>query len=155
MVPPNRRLRLAVALAAGITSLLCLGGVGVIVVLYDEQTKINRSSPAVSALEYLIAVFVQRDPARASLWTCEGAQLAGAQHLLDEITRREDALDTTFIINVENNVVSSTSATSAQVRSEIRRSAKIDGIRQSTFDAVQLVLEDRDGWRVCAVTRVP
>jgi hypothetical protein len=147
-------LRLVLAVVGGLLTLLCLGGVGIFISLYDDATKIDRGSPEVVASEYLSALLVRRDAAQAQLLVCEGAQLTGAQDLLDEIVRREQALGTGFSINIENIVVDRTSDTSAQVEAGVRRSAQIDGIRQSVVDVVRLAVEDREGWRVCAATRV-
>src|SRR5690349_16121927 len=43
----SRRSRLFLALGAGIMALLCLGGVGVIVAIYDSATEVKRSDPSV------------------------------------------------------------------------------------------------------------
>lgn len=154
MVPRNRRLRLVLALVAGLLALLCVGGVAVFVSLYDKTTKIDRGSPEVAANDYLTALLVLRDRQRARLSSCDGAQLAGTEDLLEEITRREQALDTGFSVNVENIIVEVGSGNSAEVKADIRRSAEIDGVRQSLVDTVELTVENREGWRVCAATKV-
>ncbi len=148
------RRRLVLVLVAGVVALLCLGGAGVVFVLYDQETRIDRGSPEVAANDYLTALLVQRDRQRAALSACNGAQLAGTESLLAEITRREDALDTGFSVNVENLVVAARTDTSAQVAADIRRSAQIDGVRQSVVDRVRLDVRDQDGWRVCGASKV-
>ncbi|MDT5031284.1 MAG: hypothetical protein QOC94_1455, partial [Actinoplanes sp.] len=59
--PRNRRLRLWLAMGLGIVVLLCLGGVGVAISLYDGATKIQRSEPDAVADSFLRAYLVNRD----------------------------------------------------------------------------------------------
>ncbi|MFG1605831.1 hypothetical protein [Actinoplanes sp. NPDC049265] len=76
-------------MAAGILSLLCLGGVGVFVSLYDRATKIDRSEPDVVTDSFLIAFLVDRDDKQSSLFTCEKPDLRAVAALRSEILRRE------------------------------------------------------------------
>ena len=76
----NRRLRLFLALGAGIVALLCLGGVGVFISLYDEATEIRRTAPDAVVDGYLRAYLVNRNEDETKLYTCAaGGDFAAIQ----------------------------------------------------------------------------
>src|SRR5688572_29610355 len=64
------RLRAVLAVLGGMVALLCLGGVGLAFVLYNEETKPDRGSPNVTADSYLRALLVERDGVRADVFAC-------------------------------------------------------------------------------------
>ncbi|HTF12102.1 MAG TPA: hypothetical protein VK659_28420 [Asanoa sp.] len=69
VVRSARPLRLILMVIAGVLTLLCLGGVGVGINLYDEATAIDRENPDVVVSSYLRAYLVDRDDAAAKLYT--------------------------------------------------------------------------------------
>jgi hypothetical protein len=154
VVPRERRLRLLLAVATGVVALLCLGGVGIGVTLYDRVTKIDRGSPDAAAAQYLTALLVRRDSQRASLLTCPNADVSQARALLDEMTRRERDLNVGISVNIENLVVSQRTDATAHVSADVRRSATVDGVGQSLVDRLLMTVRDQGGWRVCSVTVV-
>ena len=84
-----RRGRLVLAVLGGMVALLCLGGLGVGLVLYDQATEPDRSAPDVVVDNYLRALLVDRNDAQAALYACEDSRrwLASLQALRDEIDR--------------------------------------------------------------------
>ena len=59
-------MRLVLTVVAGVIALLCLGGLGVGVTLYDTATAINREDPDVVVSSYLRAEMLDRDDAKAA-----------------------------------------------------------------------------------------
>ena len=70
-------------------ALLCLGVVGVVVSLYDDATKIDRSEPDVVTDSFLIAYLVNRDDKAAQLFTCKNPDLANISALREQLVARE------------------------------------------------------------------
>jgi hypothetical protein len=136
-------------MAAGILALLCLGGVGVGISLYDEATEIDRSHPAAVVDSFLGAYLVNRDDNEAKLYQCESdgdfAELARYRN--DIITREKQ-----FTVGIRVSWSSLTVATSESegtVTTDIIKTAS-DSARLSNTWRFGVVNED--GWRVCSAT---
>ncbi|MEV0215621.1 hypothetical protein [Micromonospora sp. NPDC050695] len=138
---------------AGVLALLAVGAGLTGYVLYDRASSPDRSSPDVAVVSYLQAALVSRDPNRAKLYTCDGS-VPALDDFGTQISRREQELGVSFSINIENVAVSDVGARDASVSAVIRRSASIDGIQQSLADTWRFDVKEREGWRVCAATRV-
>ncbi|MET8257659.1 hypothetical protein [Micromonospora sp. NPDC005205] len=134
-------------------ALLCLGGIATAVVWYNRASTPDRSTPDVAVINYLQATLVSRDPNRAGLFTCEGA-VPSVDEFAADVAGRERELGVSFSINIEDVAVTETAGADATVVAVIRRSAAIDGIYQSLADTWQFDLNNRDGWRVCAGSRI-
>ncbi|MFE9916077.1 hypothetical protein ACFYPG_13070 [Micromonospora sp. NPDC005553] len=134
-------------------ALLCLGGIATAVVWYNRASTPDRSTPDVAVINYLQATLVSRDPNRAGLFTCEGA-VPSVDEFAADVAGRERELGVSFSINIEDVAVTETAGADATVVAVIRRSAAIDGIHQSLADTWQFDLNNRDGWRVCAGSRI-
>ncbi|MEU7973720.1 hypothetical protein AB0B48_16950 [Micromonospora sp. NPDC049089] len=134
-------------------ALLCLGGIATAVVWYNRASTPDRSTPDVAVINYLQATLVSRDPNRAGLFTCEGA-VPSVDEFAADVAGRERDLGVSFSINIEDVAVTETAGADATVVAVIRRSAAIDGIHQSLADTWQFDLNNRDGWRVCAGSRI-
>ncbi|WP_106127502.1 hypothetical protein [Pseudosporangium ferrugineum] len=153
--PRNRRARLFLALAAGILSLLCLGGIGVIISLYDEATEIKRTSPDVVVSSYLRAYLINRDDQQASLFTCKsGANLAQVSNLRDELVAREKEFDVSVSVNWGALAVAANgSSRSVTTELTIVGSANGQPVSQRT-EPWRFELIEEDGWRVCGAAKV-
>ncbi|MDG9673316.1 hypothetical protein QCZ28_04775 [Micromonospora sp. DH14] len=151
--PPRRRMRTVLTVAAGVLALLCLGGIATAYVWYDRASTPDRSTPDVTVINYLQATLVSRDSNRAKLFTCDGA-VSSVDEFAVDVARREQELGVSFSINIEDVAVVEAAAAEASVIAVIRRSAAIDGIHQSLTDTWRFDLQDREGWRVCAGSRV-
>lgn len=151
--PPRRRMRTVLTVVAGVLALLCVGGVATALVWYNRASTPDRSTPDVAVINYLQATLVSGDPNRAKLFTCDGA-VPLVDEFAADVVSREQELGVSFSINIEDVVVTETVGTDATVIAVIRRSAAIDGIHQSLADRWQFDLSNRDGWRVCAGSRI-
>lgn len=148
--PRNRRLRLWIALGAGVLALLCLGGVGVAVLLYDEETKIERAEPGAVADSFLRAYLVNRDEKEMSLFTCKsGGDFADLEAYRTDIQNRESRFTMSIRVTWEGLRVS-VNGKQSTVDADLTRSIA-DGTERIT-DTWRLALVDEDGWRVCGAT---
>ncbi len=148
---PNRRLRLILALGAGILTLLCLGGVGVFISLYDEATEIKRAAPDAVVDSYLRAYLVNRDDDETRLYTCKsGGDFTAIEAFRTEILNAERANSTNIQVSWADLRVSTSNATGS-VEVDLTRSV---ASREQLTDTWQVAVVDEDGWRVCGASRV-
>jgi hypothetical protein len=145
------RLRLVLAVVGGVFALLCLGGVGVVFVLYDQATKPDRSAPDVVVDNYLRAFLVDRNDAAATQYTCPDASVTDLQSFRADIQDREKQHSIDILVSWGSLAV--------QGEGE-RRSVTVD-VRRTVSDATerdtstwQFDVADNDGWRVCGVRRL-
>ena len=149
--PPNRRLRLWLAMGAGILALLCLGGAGVFISLYDEATEIKRTAPDAVADSFLRAYLVNRDEKQTTLYTCaSGAELTQLETYRTDILEREKKYSLSIQVTWEGLQVS-TAGDRGTVDVDLTRS--ITDSEQKT-DRWRLAVVDDDGWRVCGASKV-
>lgn len=148
---PNRRLRLIVAMVAGIVALLCLGGVGAFISLYDEATEIKRAEPDAVVDSFLRSYLVDRDDEEAGLFTCRsGPDLTSVTALRQELLQRERDFGVKIVVTWSALVVTGSGGERRSVATDLTIAGTSNGSTQSrrmeswSFD----VVED-DGWRVC------
>ena len=146
----SRRTRLWLALGAGILAVLCLGGVGVFVSLYDNATKVERTDPNVVLFNFLGAYLADRDEQEAQLYTCKGgADLASLDAFRAEIEKTEKNYSVGIRVTWKNlNVQVVGNRASATV--DIVRT--ISGGSEEAFDPWSFAMIDDDGWRVCSAS---
>ena len=148
----SRRARLALALGAGMMALLCLGGVGVFIALYDEATEIDRTAPKAVVVSFLGAYFVNENDQEAAFYQCEsGGDFAELTEYRADTQRREQEHSvgiTTTWSDLEEVTNGSTSVVSAEL---VRTISKQGGRDSSSW---QFTLVDQDGWRVCAAKKL-
>ncbi|MBB4696396.1 hypothetical protein [Paractinoplanes abujensis] len=148
----NRRLRLWLALGAGVLALLCLGGVGVAVLLYDEETKIERAEPDAVADSFLRAYLVNRDDQRATLFQCKsGGDFQEIANYRADVVSREKKFSVGIVITWTTFTVQTTGNQSA-VETDLLKTASNQSGRVT--DTWRLNLVDEDGWRVCGATQI-
>jgi hypothetical protein len=136
----------------GVLALLCVGGVGLGLVLYNEETKPDRSAPDVVVSNYLRALLVERDEARARVFECSrGASLDSIRLLRDEIGDRE-AQHAISIRVTWGSLAVQEGGERALVTTEIRRTVS-DGSERDV-QRWQFVAINDGGWRVCGAERV-
>jgi hypothetical protein len=152
----KRRARLVLALVAGVMALLCLGGVGVFVSLYDNATKIKRSAPDAVTDNFLRAYLDDRDDKEASLYECKsGADFSGLSALRTEMVNREDKfhdkVSATWGALTVNNV--------DQKHTNVATGLIIAGVSNGNTisrrtETWTFALTDDDGWRVCSASKL-
>jgi hypothetical protein len=147
--------RLWVAMGLGIVVLLCLGGVGVFVSLYDNATAIKRSEPDAVADSFLRAYLVERDDQQASLFTCKtGSQLSALSTLRTELVNREKQFGVKVVVTWGSLIVTGSGNDRRDVRADLIIAGTKNGDTQSQHtEPWQLGLIDDDGWRVCTATK--
>jgi hypothetical protein len=143
---------LVLALGAGILGLLCLGGVGVFVSVYEEATEVDRSTPDQVTSSFLRAYLVNRSDQDAELFRCpSGGDFAALKKFRDGIVSVER--DHTVGIRVSwGSLTVATDGTRGTVTTELVRTAT-DSARLS--ESWQFGVVDQDGWRVCSATMLP
>lgn len=148
----DRRVRLFLAVGLGIVLLLCLGGVGVIVSLYDSATAIKRTAPDAVVDSFLRAYLVNRDDKAAALYECKsgGSFVQLAAFRADIVTREKQY---TIGIRVSwTDLVVEERGGQTTVTTDIRR-AITDG-SERTSDPWRFQMVDDAGWRVCGATKL-
>jgi hypothetical protein len=152
----NRRLRLWLAMGAGLLALFCLGGAAVFITLYDEATKIDRTTPDQVTSSFLRAYLGNRDDQQASLFTCEsGPKLDALTRLRDEMVSREKEFGTTVTASWGPLTVSGSAADRKTVAVTVTVAGWADGQSVSSRDeSWTFDLVDQEGWRVCGATKV-
>jgi hypothetical protein len=154
-VPAARRfrpLRLVLVLVAGVATLLCMGGVGVAVTVYDNATAIDRGEPDVIVDNYLRSLLVERNDVRAESLECaQDAGLAPIHTFRRDIEGREKAFDVS--IDVSWGALQAVPGNAQYVYStDLTRT--IQGAERSTQTWRFTVVDESGGWRVCAAERV-
>ncbi|MBG0560963.1 hypothetical protein I4J89_05745 [Actinoplanes sp. NEAU-A11] len=148
----SRRARLALALGAGMMALLCLGGVGVFIALYDEATEIKRTEPDAVVDSFLGAFLVTRDDNEAKLYQCDsGGDFTQLVQYRDDTVSREKEFSVGISITWSSLAVETTGA-NGNVGVDLIRTIAGQGGRDSS--SWQIALVDQDGWRVCGATKV-
>ncbi|GAA2192986.1 hypothetical protein [Micromonospora lupini] len=147
--PRRRRLRTVLTVVGGVLALLCLGAVATGYVLYNRAAAPDRSAPDVVVDNYLRAFLVDRNDARADLYTCEGgAQLESLRSLRADLLAREDRFSVTISISW-GSLGFQKQGDTADVQVTLVISALVDGIRQSERQSWQFNTRLAEGWRVC------
>ena len=147
--PRNRRARLWIALGAGILALLCLGGVGVFISVYDEATEIKRSAPRAVVNDFLAAYLLNKDDNAAQLYLCKsGADLAA----LDSYRKTMEAVERDRSVGITvtwSDLTDDTADKAGSVSAKVQQTASDNSRLENTwrFDMV-----DQDGWRICRAT---
>ncbi|MEV0901223.1 hypothetical protein [Actinoplanes sp. NPDC049802] len=147
----SRRARLWLALGGGIMALLCLGGVGVVFVLFNDATEINRSEPDIVADAFLIAYLVNRDDQQAVLYTCDSPDLQAIKGLRDEIVRREAEFKVSVSVSWGALYRAPTGQGQEDVSTQLTISSAANGKMNSSRneDWVLKLQEQSGSWRVC------
>ena len=154
--PRNRRTRLILAMIAGVVVLLCLGGVGVVVSLYDDATKIKRTAPDAVVDNFLRSYLVNRDDNEASLYTCKsGGDFATLSGLRVEMVNREK----NFKVKVSASWSSLTVTDAGQGKKSVNTNLIISGSSDGNIvsrrtEPWSFGVVDEDGWRVCSSKKV-
>ncbi|MEU5906297.1 hypothetical protein ABZ780_18225 [Micromonospora sp. NPDC047467] len=152
--PPRRRLRTVLTVVGGVLALLGMGAAITGFVWYNRAAAPDRSAPDVVVDNYLRAFLVDRNDARADLFTCEGgAQLEPLRSLRADLIAREQDLDVTILVSWGDLEIKR-QGNAASVVTVLRRSATVDGIQQSLTDTWQFEVQKLEDWRVCAGTKV-
>ncbi|HET9516365.1 MAG TPA: hypothetical protein VFO77_01435 [Actinoplanes sp.] len=155
-MPRGRRARLLVAVVGGVLALLCLGGIGITFVLYDDATKIDRGTPDQVVSSYLRAALVQRSDAQAQFYVCDGpSDLSSVGNLRREIAQREEGFGVTVSVSWGSLVRAQVEPGEERVRVHLTIAGSSAGQTKSRrSEGWEFRVVDQDGWRVCGATKV-
>ncbi|GAA1879975.1 hypothetical protein [Asanoa iriomotensis] len=146
-----RPLRLLLMVLAGVATLLCLGGVGVGINLYDEATAVKRDEPDIVVANYLGAQLVERDDATAKLYSCaQDRGLEPVRALKRDIEMREQSFDVSILVDWGALSVQP-AGEDRLVTTDIGRS--LAGGERSVQVWRFTVVDENGGWRVCSAER--
>ncbi len=145
--PAKRRLAgRRIALIAGIAAALVLISAGWLALnVYDEKTKIDRSTPTVAVTQLVDALFTQRDESAVARFSCRKPQLAPLRDLAADLAQREKRFNTRFAVTVRNLQLKGSST--VEVELGLAASGTED-VQPWIFETV-----DEDGWRVCSARK--
>jgi hypothetical protein len=140
----GRILLIFVIVAVGLISVAGVVGIAV----YNQATKLDRSTPTVVARQFLEAALIDKDVKKVGLFVCQRWPA-------------DQAMDETAVDNLDPSVAVDWGATSeeiqggnAQVVVRITFSQPIGGGNFArSVHTWTLDLEEDDGWRVCAIDR--
>jgi hypothetical protein len=137
-------------MGAGILALLCLGGVGVAIALYDEATEIKRTAPDAVVDSFLRAYLVNRDEAETTLYTCERGDFSEIEAFRAGVV----TLERRHSINIQFSweglrVVTNGSEGSVEV--DLTRFVSDN---EQLTEAWRFRIVDQGGWRVCGAAKV-
>ncbi|WP_326549881.1 Rv0361 family membrane protein [Micromonospora sp. NBC_01813] len=154
VVPPGRRLRLALVLAAGITALLCLGGAGVAFVLYANVTTPDRGTPESAVRGYLVAYLYHRDDVQAATYVCAQPDLSEIEQLRSSVVAYEERANVLGVVQVLGVTVQTESAGEAVVVATIHRTLPSGSTNYRFTDEWRFTAVDEGGWRVCGAEKL-
>jgi hypothetical protein len=153
--PKRHRARLWVALIGGVLALLCLGGAGVVALLYNNATKIDRASPDQVASSFLRAYLIDRDDKEASLYTCKQPQLAEISALRSDMVGREQNYRTSVTASWESLTVTDADQHAKTAAVDLTIIGSKNGQQVSSHtESWTFGLVDQSGWRVCSATKL-
>lgn len=150
LVRPRRSRKVQVLLIL----LIVLGGLVVVggaagVILYDQATKIDRSTPAVTIDQFLQAGLVEKDAARVGLFTCD--EWSGPDALAQLLPLvGPDVTASWGVVSVPLN-----DGAQAEAIVRVRFSTPVGQQMARVTEVWRVKLADQSGWRVCSVTNDP
>jgi len=139
----------------GVLAILCLG-VGVAAFhFYDEATRPNRTTPAVTLQNYLYATLHTKIATEALKYSCGGDNLSPITDFRDKVNSAAAVRNYTveFDWTIAPVQVSGIKGTATV---EIEQDTKGQGIEvaASTSEWIFDLSETRDGWRVCGANQI-
>jgi hypothetical protein len=139
----------------GLMALLCLGGVGVFVSLYDGATQIKRSEPDAVVDSFIRAYLVDRDDKEVTLYACKtGSDFSQLASLRSEIVGREKNFNVKVNVTWGTLTVTGSGDEQRSVATNLNISGASNGETVSkrtepwTFGVVE-----QNGWRVCSAAK--
>ena len=145
----NRALRLALTVAAGVIALLCMGGVGIGVTLYDEATTLQHDDPEIVVSNYLRAVFDGDDVNAHSLECDDASGLEPLRAFRADVLEREQRFGVAIRVTWGPLTVTPEGDQRTVMTELIRTITNAESSRQWW----QFTVVDQGGWKVCAAQR--
>jgi hypothetical protein len=140
----------------GLMALLCVGGVGIFVALYDGATKIERTAPDAVVDNFLRAYLVNRDEKEVALYACKsGADFSQLATLRSEMVSREKNFNVKVIVTWGGLTVTGSGDERRSVATDLIISGSSQGeTRSRRMESWTFGVVDGNGWRVCSAAKV-
>jgi hypothetical protein len=140
--PARRRRRLLPTLLIVLGTMVVLAGAAGVIV-YDQATKIDRSTPAASARQFLRAALTERNVDLVGLFVCD--RWPAERALNDVLAGVDVSAHVSYSVGLPNQLDARSATVPARIVTT-RGSGAIVGekVVNWTLDAV-----DEDGWRIC------
>jgi len=154
--PRARRARLILAIVGGTMALLCLGGVGIFIAVYDKATEIKRTAPDAVVDNFLRAYLVDRDDKEVALYACKsGGDFTALSGLRAEMINREKNFGVKVSAGWSTLTVSDVGSGKKNVSTDLTISGSSEGNTVSRrTESWSFGVTDEDGWRVCSATKL-
>ncbi|GAA0438770.1 hypothetical protein Aca07nite_49900 [Actinoplanes capillaceus] len=148
----SRRARLWLAMGGGIMALLCLGGVGAVFLLFNENTEIKRSAPDAVVDNFLGAYFVSRNDKEVALYRCEGqGNFAALDAYRAQILAVEQEKGGSISVSWSTFTVSAGDKQGI-VTTDLIEAGSVGNGSLSFPWSFEVV--NQDGWRVCGASKL-
>ena len=138
-------------MGAGILALLCLGGVGVFISVYDEATEIKRAAPRAVVNDFLAVYFLNKDDNAAKLYLSKSggdlAALNAYRTTMATVEKDKSVGITVTWSDLTDDTKGEAGSVSAKVRQTATDNSRLENIWR--FD-----MADQDGWRICSATQI-
>jgi hypothetical protein len=140
----------------GLMVLLCLGGVGVFVSLYDGATQIKRSAPDAVVDSFLRGYLVNRDDKEVALYACKsGADFSQLASLRNDLVGREKDFNVKVNVTWGSLTVTGSGNQQRSVATDLIIAGTSEGVTQSRHtESWTFGVLNQDGWRVCSATKI-
>jgi hypothetical protein len=145
-VPVRRRRPLLLILAAIVGGLVLTLGVAGLVV-YNQATAIDRSTPAVVARQFLRATLTEKDPRQIGLFVCVGWPADKA------LSESASSADPSAEVSWAVTTVEQRDADHAIVNVRIRYALGSGAVVAEQIEQWRLGAIRQDGWRICSLER--
>ena len=130
-------------------ALLCLGGVAVGFLFYDQATKPDLSTPEIATHKFLSAYLI------ANQYRCSDASgLTELQALRDDIDARQRRYGVSITGSLDRVHEVERTASAAKVDVDLVFSAVIQGAPQKDLEHWEVSVSNESGWRVCGANEL-
>ncbi|GIG58730.1 hypothetical protein Lfu02_31020 [Longispora fulva] len=136
-----------IALVAGlavIVAVVVAGGIALNV--YDQQTKIDRSTPTLAVSQLVDAMFTARDESTVARFSCKKADLGALRRLMTNVKDQEARFHTHISVAADEMKLSSQSVVEARL--------SLTGEGWNNFQNWAFETANQDGWRVCSARQL-
>jgi hypothetical protein len=144
-----RPLRVALTVIAGVLVLLCMGGVGIGVTLYDEATTLQHDDPEIVVSNYLRAVFDGDDVNANSLECDDDSGLEPLRAFHADVLEREQR----FAVDIDVTWGPLTVTPEGDQRIVSTEITRFIINAESSVQPWSFTVVDQGGWKVCAAQR--
>ncbi|MEV6926905.1 hypothetical protein AB0M46_20685 [Dactylosporangium sp. NPDC051485] len=155
-IPKQRRAtrRTILWTLVGIAAFVCLGGLGVGYVYYDNATTPDRRTPGGTLEEYLDSRLNGGAPERLQLLICRSPNLREFDDFVNQLAAKESDSGHKIKVNASTYDFRSTSDDKVEIETDLVMTAGPQNASEYVKQHWQFDLVREDGWRVCGAHRL-